>query len=442
MAKRYDNGNVKWSSVPKQWISPEAANQLLDELDLHKVEYSNGFMAPGSPSRYRDRFYYNGSGSIINIYLMERKETRDKKNRYTGFTYEPRRYYVRTTAPNTQTSTSGGAVLKEISTRFKTMYGIGLKEAFGYSTIAQNCIPKPLNETTTDGRISPEVLYPFYKVDASSAYAFEASKSLPTMNGHKIVEGYAAPTEDFPFAFYLEEGTMAIWGEFDNHPIAIAKQTLLCPASPYSLLPIFEEIYAEKENAANATEKQFYKDLMNFFVGMLHYMPRYTRADKKAGKIPAGKKVRDPVIETDSRYDATCPRYAALAAVIKARCNERMLNLRDEIESVRGNKVWLINTDAVGWAGKDMPHLYTTEKGLGNLLIEHKNAEAIVLGSKKYQIRDEKGVETKWAGVAIEATHDMEFGGIRFSNEKCVNVDLDPATARFVFEEAQLGDYE
>lgn len=436
MAKYYDDGNIKWSTVPKRWISPENANKLLDELDIHKAEFSEGFMAPGNVGRYRDKFYYNGSGTIMNIYLIEKHPKKDKKGRSIGNDYEPKRYYIRITAPNTESSTSGGEVIKEIQKRFKKRYGKTLKEAFGYSTITKNCIPKPLNETTKNHQVSPEVLYPFYKIDASSAYAFEASKALPTMEGSKIVEGYAKPTADFPFAFYLEEGTLAIYNELDTHPAEIAKRTLLCPASPYSLAPIFEEIYEEKEGTTDAEMKQYYKDLMNFFVGMLHYVPRYTKADKKAGRIPAGLKVRDPVIPSDPRYDATCPRFAALASVIKARCNERMLNLRDEIESVRGNEVWLINTDAVGWVGNDMPHLYTTEKKLGNLIIEHKDAEAIVLGSKKYQIRDAKGTETKWAGVPIESTRDMEFGEIRYRNDKCMNVELDTKTARFVLEEA------
>lgn len=440
MAKYYDDGNIKWATVPKQWISPESANEMLDKLSLNKAQFSAGFMAPGKICQYKDKFFYNGSGAITNIYLVEKTEKRDRKNRFIGFHYEPKRYYVRTTAPHVESTTSGGEVLKEISNRFKKRYGLTLKEAFGYSTITKNCIPKPLNETTKDKKVSYEVLYPFYKIDASSAYSFEASKSLPTMIDHKIVEGYAAPTEEYPFAFYLEEGTMAILNELDTHPIAMAKQTLLCKASPYSLKPIFEEIYAEKEGTKDAVEKQFYKDLMNFFVGMLHYVPRYTKEDKKAGRIPEGYKVRDPVAPTDPRYDATHPRFAALAAVIKARCNARMLNLRDEIESVRGNEVWLINTDAIGWVGYDMPHIYTTEKKLGNLIIEHKNAEAIILGSKKYQIQDDKGTETKWAGVKTEITKDLAFGDIRFSNEKCVNVELDASTARFVFEEVSLKD--
>lgn len=427
MAEYYKNGNIKWTTVPKQWISPSAANEILDEQNITQAKLATGFMGPSIMAEYDKTVWYQSSGHIIDIYFILKKEKRDAKGRYLGCEYIPQRRYVRTTAPNTASSTSGGEVMKYWQRRFKEIYKLGFKEAFGYSTELENCIPKPLNETTRDKKVSSEVLYPFYKIDASSAYMYEASKTLPTMIGSKKIEGYAEPTPDYPFAFYPKEGTLAIFGEFSTNTAATASYTVMCQASPYSLKEICDELYEGKEKAKNSTEKQYFKDVGNFFVGMWHYKPRYSKYDK----IPAGYKVGDPVAPTDPRYDPTCPRYAALAAVVKARCNNRMLELRDIIEENPGNEVWLINTDAVGWVGQDMPHLYTNTKQLGNLILEHKNAEAIVLGSKKYQIRDEKGTETKWAGVPIENTQDMVFGDIRYSNEKTCEVDFDTTTARF-----------
>lgn len=427
MARYYSNGNIKWTTVPKQWISPDAANAILDEQNISVAKLSEGFMAPSNVSAYNGTVWFQSSGQIVDIYFIEKKEKTDAKGRFLGNEYIPHRRYVRLNAPNTESSTSGGEVMKYMAKKFKAMYGVGMKEAFGYSTELERCIPKPLNETTRTGKISFEPLYPFYKIDASSAYMFEASKPLPTMDGSQRIEGYAKPTQDFPFAFYPEEGTLAIYGEFNTNTAATAKYTILCKASPLSLKPIFDDLYEKKEHACDKTEKQYYKDIGNFFVGMWHYKPRYSKYDK----IPKGYKVGDPVAPTDPRYDPTCPRYAALAAVVKARCNNRMLALRDEIETVRGNEVWLINTDAVGWVGQDMPHLYTTEKKIGNLILEHRNAQAIVLGSKKYQIKDEKGVETKWAGVPVEITKDMDFGDIRYSTEKTCEVDFNIETARF-----------
>lgn len=417
MAKYYNDGNIKWSSIPRQWISPEDANALLERLGVSSSIKSENFYAPTAKSVYRNAVCYRGSGNIVDIYVVDREPNYDSHGRSLGFKLIPKRYFVRLNAPRTQTQTNGNAVRQYMEKRFYELYDITFKDAFGYSTIAENCIPKPLNETTRTGKISIEPMKGFYKIDASSAYGFEASKTLPTMNGAKIVEGFAEPDAEFPFAFYLEEHTLAIYGEFSNHPFPIARQTLLCPPCKYSLKPIFEELYAAKENATDVNEKQYYKDIMNFFVGMWHYRPKDLNGE--------------PLKPGDKGYDPTCPRYAALAAVVKARCNDRMLDLREEIESVRGNEVWLINTDAVGWVGKDMPHLYTNEKKLGNLILEHRNAEVLVLGSKKYQIRDEKGIETKWAGVPIEKTQKMAFGEIIHSPERSEKIEFDPATSRF-----------
>lgn len=420
MAKRYDNGNIKWSGIPRKWISPEDANALLDRLDVRYNAESDLFYAPTSIGDYQNKVWFKATKNIVDIFVIEKVETFDTKERPIGVKYEPSRYFVRINAPRTQTQTSGAEVRKYMEHEFSSMYGLTFKEAFGYSTMAANCIPKPLNETTRDGRVSPEVQYPFFKIDASSAYGNEASKTLPTMNGSRVVDGYMEPTTDFPFVFYIEEGKIAILNEFNTNTAATAKKSLMCPASPYSLAPIFLRLYEKKERAKSKEEKQYYKDIMNFFVGMWHYRPK----DKDGNLIRPGQ----------PGYDATCPRYSILAAVVKERCNQRMLRLRDEIEAVPGNEVWLINTDAVGWVGKDMPHLYTTKKQLGNLLLEHKNAEAIILGSKKYQIRDENGIETKWAGVPLEKTEKMGFREIITSPERTELIEFDTTISRFTIK--------
>ena len=267
--------------------------------------------------------------------------------------------------------------------------------AFGYSPECLPCIPAPLNV----GKRNPDTYTKFYKVDVSSAYATEACKSLPTMKGSKTLVGTHKPSADFPFAFYPKEGQLAIYGE-SRHLYDVplcAEYTLLCPASPYSFKPIIDELYEKKENA-EGRERQYYKDILNYFVGWLHWRPK-----TKDGKY---------AVQGDPEYNPNCPRYAVMAAVIKARCNARMLDLQDKVET-KGNEVVLINTDAIGWTGHDMPEIYTTQKGLGNLILEHKDAKAIILGAKRYQILDKNGkLTTKWAGVRKDLTEKMKWGDI------------------------------
>jgi hypothetical protein len=58
------------------------------------------------------------------------------------------------------------------------------------------------------GKIKGEIT----KADISSAYGYQlTSDKLPDCSQYQLVEGFAEPTEEWPFVFYLKSNNMAIY---------------------------------------------------------------------------------------------------------------------------------------------------------------------------------------------------------------------------------------
>lgn len=404
MNTRRNSGSINWMAVQGEGLAADAANFLIENDKITVKPITDNYFAPTRYCDYdtengRVAYLRNGENTLTLYCLLQIPNMRGRRN--LGFSYEPKKYTIKLNGDD-ESAATGKEAFAYINQKFQELYGVSIRVAFGYSPECLPCIPAPLNY----GRINPDIYTNFYKIDVSSAYATEACGTLPTMKGSKNFVGTKLPTPELPFAFYPKEGKLAIYGEskyLSDIPFD-AQYTILCPACPYSLKPIIEELYEKKEKATGQ-ERQYYKDILNYFVGWLHWRPK-----NKDGKY---------AVPGDMEYNPNCPRYAVMAAVIKARCNARMLDLKDEIERTGGNEVVLINTDAVGWTGHDMPHIYTTQKGLGNLILEHKNSKAIILGAKRYQILDrDNTLTTKWAGVRRDITEKMKWKDIYDNSHK------------------------
>lgn len=402
---RRNSGSINWRLVQGEGLSADAANALIKDNNIVVKPILDHYYAPTRFCDYDTELglvaYLRNGENVLTLYYLERV-SQIKGKRCLGYEYIPKKYSIKLNGDD-ESAATGKTAFEYVNQEFKKRYNKTIRAAFGLSPECLDCIPAPLNY----GKINPEPYTNFYKIDVSSAYSTEACKKLPTMKGSKTLVGRHEPNEYYPFAFYPKEGKLAIYGESKylyDIPLNPA-YTLLCPACPYSFEPILKEVY-EKKETAQGFDRQYYKDILNYFVGWLHWRPKNQLTGKYA----------EP---GDDNYNPNCPRYAAAAAVIKARCNARMLELKEEIEKFGGNEVVLINTDSVGWTGHDMPHLYTTEKGLGNLILEHKNSTAIILGSKRYQIKDKNGrLVTKWSGVRKDITEKMAWCDIYNAGRK------------------------
>lgn len=246
-----------------------------------------------------------------------------------------------------------------------------------------------------------------YKADVSSAFPYEACKRLPTLIDCKVIYSYdVQPTEEYPFVFFNngrllfleEDGTIVdtqTFGQYYNwamaslnyrnrrmqydYPTYEHECCLCCKAGP-SLQSIMEEIYEEKKHGDKHA-----KLLMNRFIG---YCWRKRQ-----------------------------PNYFHLAAVIIARCDNRIVEMARRLLD-RGHTPLLIATDSIMWKDKDdeMEQLVKIKDEniqLGDLCWEAYDAEAIITGSKCYQIRYSSGkVKTTWSGVSKSESEKAQFGDV------------------------------
>lgn len=386
MNGKYNTGNwINWD-IDAKTITPEELNDKLDELNIHSLLDNNKYgLAQKTYSMYDNSMCMVKEPHCSLFYVVEKEQNDIEiggiKIKNTDF--KPHIYRV--SANNydeTNTNVNALRIYQHFLYLFKKQYKVPFKSAFGDKPETKNCVPKPINI----GKASDYIYHHVYKADISSAYGYELSKDIPTSIGCIEKAGFYEPNNDYPFAFYPREGELSIYGEDIKAPIVNAEYTVLMKRSTYSFLPMINEIYEKKEAAKTEEERLMYKSILNISIG---YFQKNTN-----------------------------PRYAYIAAVVKARCNKRVSDLMREIEDA-GNDVILVNTDSVAWDGEDMPNIYTSEKKLGNFLLEHNDCKAYVRGSKCYQLLDKDGsLKTIWAGVKKEIQANLKFGDIFNKNIK------------------------
>lgn len=251
------------------------------------------------------------------------------------------------------------------------------------------------------------------KADVSSAYPGEGSKTLPTTKGMIIKDGRVKPTEEYPFAYYLSSGHIAIYDELDTHydcdhflyrewtrkpgqtkryknkkvskidkKIGFLEvedkdeKTLLMKASPETLRPEFEYFYDIKSNKAlPEEERDIAKAVMNFTIGCWDWI-----------NCPEGT-----IIPSKVDY------YGHLRAVILARHNHNMIKYYDEIVAA-GGEVYQIQTDSIIWKGPIIDSV-KTEKKLGDLILEIENAFGFIHGCGAYWLEADGKILKKHQGV-------------------------------------------
>lgn len=366
--KEYSN-YIPWQEISVEKLLPSEFNKLIQKLNIKNYLKNKSkhelTIAPTVASYYREKMFVSTFGNILTFHLVDKvhEPVYNSKGQYMfdNIVEVPRRIQVHNQEDNSLANLTGSEAFGRIVKDFYVRYGITFDAAFGsdiigftksssketvqkeenkgyvsleglettttttkyytkVTTVKHTLVPSPINF----GAFSLDKYYGVKKMDICSAYAFEASKTLPHFDifACKVVEGYADPTSELPFAFYrLKEdykakNLVAIYGEgieCSEKPEKIY-ETLLLPASKYSLKPIFEQYYYEKEHATNEAEKLQAKAFMNFFIGFCQ-------------------------CNTD-------PKYAHLSAVIIARCNARIRNTMHQIYKHYGTVI-LVNTDSI-----------------------------------------------------------------------------------------------
>ena len=403
ISKRTKSGGITysiwWNKIKPTMATYDKINETLDELDSSSITYKEtqkGCYTVATINTLRQGYFIRKNKQDANNIEVCGGRTNEEGD-YVIFRYKVRQDY----------DSEFGALDAwiEFQTKVNEHTNKSINDIFGGLPMEyhqyRGCVPSPINWASfwlcnKRGEVAENCV----KADICSAYGTEASKTLPDCHPFVIQKksGKVAPTAEYPFAFYLHSGHMAIYGEGDTYTLNQSKyitcdhtmpvfdfqeETLLCPAATQTLEGVFQELYdGRKDNPE-------YKGVMNMTIGMFH--------------------------RKKTRFDSE--NLWPLAAVIKFRCNKRIIDVCEWLEE-KGQKPILINTDSIMWEGTyndDFYAIFSDEKQLGNFTFEYKDCRAVMRSSKIYQIQDKETGETitRWSGSHTKKyTSMLAFGQI------------------------------
>ena len=237
-----------------------------------------------------------------------------------------------------------------------------------------------------------------YKADVSSAFPTQIMRDLPTLHGRIIVPGRVEPSEEYPFAFYLNSHHIKTLDGYDSHEMncwyyrdyykcddSIKDEdeiTILCPkmSEKYhdALAKAFEDCYNHRK------EDSFNKFVMNAAIG---FMQRNSN-----------------------------PALSFISAIVILRCNIDMIRRCYQLVK-EGNTILFIATDSIAWKGKPSS-VAIDEKYLGSFTYEGKNIKFLGYSSKAYQwVTNDGKCITKYSGMKKNESAKLGFGELQYKGD-------------------------
>lgn len=401
--KKKKNGSlgryIDWNKVPKEYKHPLEINRFLNKYGISKAELRKGA---------------NSKTVLMELYSkgFKRKGNQGQQEicgvAVDGIQTIPFRF---------------GVKKAEIDER-EDSFEISGKDAFVYLQPWHNiykglpgqyhqyriCSPCPIdwcNDTYTE-----KLLSEINKADISSAYGYQLTNpSLPDLLNYQIVDDFVEPSEEWPFAFYLDSNSMAVYQEgssldWENNRFATSaskniqfkvknNRTMLFKGKDYGLKEIISKMYLERDIHPEN------KSYMNLLVGFLDQKDYYK------GQI-VGWPIR---------------------AAIIFRCNQKILSICDDLLDHLCMPV-LINTDSVSWTGKYNPSVNT--KYLGSFTTEYINCEMIIRSVKCYQIKSGDKTLTRYSGPHTKSyIATLPFGALL--EEDCL-AEIRELEAKFIYK--------
>lgn len=291
------------------------------------------------------------------------------------YTKEHNQYYIYSTncindeKNHRDDNMTGRHAIHALHSKFKELTGVSFKKAFGYvDSEFKRCVPKQfyyINKRHLNHFI-PNIS----SVDFSSHYPSCACGRLPDEHTAIRINGTVAPTEEYPFAFYIRSGHLAEYNVFDTHKwvkygfykpylnslfrrngepdafeIIPPKEdiTILMKASKYEMTDCWKHFYAIRKQNPLA------KLVMNASIGYMH-------------------------TQTYKEY-----RLSHIAAIIIGRANQKMLNVLKKIDSP---SILQVCVDGCMYIGNEEYGVH--EKALGNLEQEYTGKPGILRNMNVY----------------------------------------------------------
>jgi hypothetical protein len=280
---------------------------------------------------------------------------------------------------NGEFRTVGSNSIRIFNEKFKEITQTTLLRAYGSAPEEfKICIPKQfyyLNDQYKDK------VFIGSEVDKCAHFPSSSLGKLPTYKGAIKVAGIVEPTEEYPFAFYLESGHVAIYNELNtrtwldepldiqaqlfnlklHHPHKKDGSTILMKASDVKLDDVWKFFYEKRH------ENESYKIVMNATIGYFH-----TKAYNRH-------------------------KLAHLAAVIIARANQYMIDL---IHKIGYQYIAQVVVDSITYKGG---HIYGVEdKALGLLHQEYNRKVIKIKALGSYMVMDgDKVVKVRHGGYNV-----------------------------------------
>lgn len=287
-----------------------------------------------------------------------------------------------------------GSPFSDFKKRFKERTNSDLKSEFGATEQwFKVCCPQPLYYQSPLWA-KETYINKVVKEDFSSHYPSNAISDLPDAKTAVKVDHYVEPNEEYPFAFYIKSGHIAVYNEFNsrnyikevklfsariskkreydtNYELPKAKdETILMKKAKLNIKPEIEYYYNLKNNSKK--DSQEYKDAKLFILKFIGMMEQCNKVIYKS-------------------YP-----FAHLAAVIKWRANIKTFSI---LKKIGYDKVIQVCVDGFIHRGKPQGG---NVKALGNLITEFDNAKFIQKGINQYILEQDGIIERKTAGFDID----------------------------------------
>lgn len=299
----------------------------------------------------------------------------------------------------TKTQGIGSKAISVENQLFKDLNGITPRKAFGYCDreLIGYCIPKQLyyiNNKYLNKEVNHVSL-----VDFCSQFPANMKGKLPDWNTKKEFKGTVKPTEEYPFAFYINSRHCAEYKVFDTHNwlnhelntslfgayIQSVKPeddiTILCKASKYEYTSTIDKLfeYKQKKELINGVAA---KDVLNSAIGFKHLKNKNSKR---------------------------C-RLDHLAAIAIARANQNILNLYDKYNKVA--PILMIVVDSLIYKSAAQIGIPETSATLGSLKQECTDCQFKMIGTNQYMLmKNNKCVKYAHSGynsnIKTEKFEDM-----------------------------------
>lgn len=350
---------INWKEESKQINITKA--EMQDKIDKLKDEF--GDECETKTNRYIFTYRTDRRGYYKYLYTYENKQYIV----YTCNTYNDAANDGTTSITSDKIGTKSQRAENKL---FEELNGVSERFAFGYCNreLIHYCIPKQLYHI--NGLYINKELHNISKADYSSHYPDCMQGKLPDWKKHKELKGRIEPTEEYPFAFYINGHMCAEYGRFDMHnwkyhilshdlfreddlKLNIPDDeeiTILCKASKYELTSTEQKLY-EYKLRGEMIEGITAKEVLNSAIGYKHL------SNLKSNKC----------------------KLDHVAAITIARANQQMIDLIDELGY---RNVLQVVVDGIIYKGKN--EIGVREKYLGALVQENTNCDFIMRGINQY----------------------------------------------------------